>query len=441
MEEEGEACSKSKFFACYLLCSQNPRSKGLTYIGFTVNPCRRIRQHNGEIANGAWRTKRKRPWEMVLCVHGFPTKINALQFEWAWQHPKRSLAVREAAAKLKSLRGVKGKIQLVFAMLNLPAWSSLKLTVQFLSTKYLIYKTGCDDLSSEMQVIVAPLDMLPCYGDSMDEILDDDDCKSDDQSDDSEHNSELENIPRKREFDTKSSKEDTSKNLPSLFKNFKKVKVHKETKQSIKSKKPSEKAHTGLKSSSSSEIKELHFESSALNLDETSRISKVPNTGQCPDLDQIALITQMKTDCSSIAHENMSSPDATQCYNLEKSPETNLVEYSELVNIQNQPSSNCRKDSIRTTFCDFLPLRGTLSTENSVFAIDQKSASFCCTPIKGELWSANFSTNFIDLVSPNWTEQKVFHIQTPNNLVTPDSALTVSEVIDLTDSPTIPLHT
>jgi len=44
-----------------------------------VNPRRRIRQHNGEIGSGAWRTKKKRPWEMVLCIYGFPTNVAALQ--------------------------------------------------------------------------------------------------------------------------------------------------------------------------------------------------------------------------------------------------------------------------------------------------------------------------------------------------------------------------
>ena len=67
------------FFCCYLLRSLCPRSKSRTYIGFTVNPRRRIRQHNGEIASGAWRTRRGRPWEMVLCIHGFPSNVAALQ--------------------------------------------------------------------------------------------------------------------------------------------------------------------------------------------------------------------------------------------------------------------------------------------------------------------------------------------------------------------------
>ncbi|KHG13745.1 Structure-specific endonuclease subunit SLX1 [Gossypium arboreum] len=68
------------FFACYLLTSLSPRHKGHTYIGFTVNPLRRIRQHNGEIGSGAWRTKSRRPWEMVVCIYGFPTNVSAHPF-------------------------------------------------------------------------------------------------------------------------------------------------------------------------------------------------------------------------------------------------------------------------------------------------------------------------------------------------------------------------
>ncbi|KAK1285283.1 hypothetical protein QJS10_CPB20g00144 [Acorus calamus] len=116
-----EQC-RSSFFACYLLCSLSPRHKGCTYIGFTTNPRRRIRQHNGEIRSGAWRTKRKRPWEMILCIYGFPTNVSALQFEWAWQHPVESLAVREAAARFKSLSGIANKIKLAYTMLSLPSW-------------------------------------------------------------------------------------------------------------------------------------------------------------------------------------------------------------------------------------------------------------------------------------------------------------------------------
>ncbi|KAI8318791.1 hypothetical protein GQ54DRAFT_266466, partial [Martensiomyces pterosporus] len=67
------ACS---FYCCYLLRS--------------LKPVRRLRQHNGEIAGGAAATRSRRPWEMLLIVHGFPSHASALQFEWAWQNPHMS---------------------------------------------------------------------------------------------------------------------------------------------------------------------------------------------------------------------------------------------------------------------------------------------------------------------------------------------------------------
>ena len=43
---------KRRFLGCDLVGSLNPSTKGRTYIGFTVNPTRRLRQHNGELKNG-----------------------------------------------------------------------------------------------------------------------------------------------------------------------------------------------------------------------------------------------------------------------------------------------------------------------------------------------------------------------------------------------------
>ncbi|XVF46134.1 hypothetical protein PTKIN_Ptkin03bG0002400 [Pterospermum kingtungense] len=151
------------FFACYLLTSLSPRHKGHTYIGFTVNPRRRIRQHNGEIGSGAWRTKSRRPWDMVVCIYGFPTNVSALQFEWAWQHPRESVAVRQAAATFKSFFGVANKIKLAYTMLTLPAWQSLNITVNYFSTKYTKHSACCPSLPEQMKVQVCPMDEFPCY--------------------------------------------------------------------------------------------------------------------------------------------------------------------------------------------------------------------------------------------------------------------------------------
>ncbi|GAA5915136.1 endonuclease [Sporobolomyces salmoneus] len=140
------------FYACYLLRSFNPK-RGGTYIGSTPDPPRRYKQHSGEIKGGAFKTKLGRPWEMELIVHGFPTKLQALQFEWAWQNPHASRLLHSAAspsapsstsdkATLKlaskpvpqfpktaaSNRPVT-KVQVLQYMLTVPPWRSFNLAV------------------------------------------------------------------------------------------------------------------------------------------------------------------------------------------------------------------------------------------------------------------------------------------------------------------------
>ena len=88
---------QGKHFHCYLLRSLNPKHPNKTYVGFTTDPYRRLRQHNGIIKGGARRTSHRhggQPWEFTVIVHGFPTQVKGLQFEWAWQHVDRSVAVR-----------------------------------------------------------------------------------------------------------------------------------------------------------------------------------------------------------------------------------------------------------------------------------------------------------------------------------------------------------
>ncbi|KAI8835486.1 hypothetical protein BJ741DRAFT_533983 [Chytriomyces cf. hyalinus JEL632] len=74
-------------YACYLLKCLQPGKETKCYVGSTPDPIRRLRQHNGEIQGGAKKTSKARPWRMVVVVHGFPNKIAALQFEWAWYQP------------------------------------------------------------------------------------------------------------------------------------------------------------------------------------------------------------------------------------------------------------------------------------------------------------------------------------------------------------------
>lgn len=72
-------------YVCYLLASGNR-----TYIGITNNLHRRIRQHNQEIKGGAKYT-RGRQWRVVCYVGHFPTKSEAMRFEWRFKRSGRGL--------------------------------------------------------------------------------------------------------------------------------------------------------------------------------------------------------------------------------------------------------------------------------------------------------------------------------------------------------------
>ena len=61
----------------------------MPYVGYTVNPRRRRRQHRREITRGAWKTARmKGDFNFFAVVSGFLCKRDALQFEWSWNRGK-----------------------------------------------------------------------------------------------------------------------------------------------------------------------------------------------------------------------------------------------------------------------------------------------------------------------------------------------------------------
>lgn len=64
------------------------RSASHNYVGATVDPERRLRQHNRVITGGAKRT-RGRAWAYHVLVYGFRTWRETLQFEWALKHAFR----------------------------------------------------------------------------------------------------------------------------------------------------------------------------------------------------------------------------------------------------------------------------------------------------------------------------------------------------------------
>jgi predicted GIY-YIG superfamily endonuclease len=63
-----------------------------TYVGATVDVKRRLRQHNGQISGGAFRTTAKTcGWNCVCYVKNFPSWKCALQFEWRLKQLSRQL--------------------------------------------------------------------------------------------------------------------------------------------------------------------------------------------------------------------------------------------------------------------------------------------------------------------------------------------------------------
>ena len=121
-------------YFCYLLRSLSPKHSSHTYIGFTTSPLRRLRQHNGLITAGAWRTSRKRPWEVVCVVYGFTSKVVALQFEWQWTYPRKSKRMRVVMGLRRWATGARGKVETLYALLCSAPWRTMPLHVRFVST-------------------------------------------------------------------------------------------------------------------------------------------------------------------------------------------------------------------------------------------------------------------------------------------------------------------
>lgn len=79
------------------------RSGTSSYIGATVDPQKRLRQHCGVIQGGAKRTRGKL-WTFECVISGFRTWHEALCFEWSFKyHSKRCRSVESRTQVLREV--------------------------------------------------------------------------------------------------------------------------------------------------------------------------------------------------------------------------------------------------------------------------------------------------------------------------------------------------
>jgi predicted GIY-YIG superfamily endonuclease len=105
---------------CYLLAATDSNK---TYIGATIDPDRRLRQHNGQIGGGAKAT-RGHTWHRVALVSGFPDERAALQFEWAWKWRTRQVNGKGIKGRLAALWVVLDSQQSTSKALQFSEWDS-----------------------------------------------------------------------------------------------------------------------------------------------------------------------------------------------------------------------------------------------------------------------------------------------------------------------------
>lgn len=89
---------------------------------------------------------------MVATVYGFTTKVSALQFEWAWQNPKKSLKTRDkiiGTAGIGSGALLNDKLKILWEMCCLPPWSNQPLIVNIFPQ----YKETLDKVFVQLKTV------------------------------------------------------------------------------------------------------------------------------------------------------------------------------------------------------------------------------------------------------------------------------------------------
>jgi structure-specific endonuclease subunit SLX1 len=108
---------------CYILYNDDNNK---TYNGYTVNPLRRIRQHNNEIKGGAkYTTKSKVEWKYLLIIESEQfDKNNALCFEWMLKYPTRK------KPKPREFQGIMGRLKSLPLVLSYEKFKNMNFKIK-----------------------------------------------------------------------------------------------------------------------------------------------------------------------------------------------------------------------------------------------------------------------------------------------------------------------
>jgi len=93
---------EARWWVYVLTSSGRGRAPRCTYVGITVDPARRVRQHNGVHPGGAARTRAGRPWRLAR-LHGPFSDRAAAQRAEAFLKRKRGRARLERLAAAEIL--------------------------------------------------------------------------------------------------------------------------------------------------------------------------------------------------------------------------------------------------------------------------------------------------------------------------------------------------
>lgn len=85
---------------CYCLASGNK-----TYVGATIDPDRRLAQHNGLLSGGAKAT-RGHVWERKILVGPFETQHDGLSFEYFWKRNSKKYRGTPLERRMKALESM-----------------------------------------------------------------------------------------------------------------------------------------------------------------------------------------------------------------------------------------------------------------------------------------------------------------------------------------------